>query len=70
MATITAIVDSSPFSGFGREEEVQIRRSRARHAGPNGVSFYAPGWRPMVFRDLEAAKAKLAKHPGFVRWEA
>lgn len=31
-------------------------------------TMYAPGWRPMAFRTLEAAKAKLASHPGFKGW--
>lgn len=31
-------------------------------------TMYAPGYRPMAFRSLEAAKAKLERHPGFVAW--
>jgi hypothetical protein len=60
-----------PFPTLGTEpHRVTITRSRARAAGDNGVTFYAPGWRPMVFRSLEAAERKLASHPGFVGWEA
>lgn len=33
-------------------------------------TMYAPGWRPMAFRTLEAARAKLERHPGFVGWDA
>jgi hypothetical protein len=67
---ITAIIDSSSVYTYVREEQVSITRSRARCAGPNGVQFYAPGWRPMVFRSMEAARAKMERHPGFIRWAA
>jgi len=40
-----------------------ITRQRA-----DRFTMYAPGYRPMAFRTLEAAKAKLERHPGFVRW--
>lgn len=49
-------------------ERVTIERSKARCAGPLGVTFYAPGWRRMVFRDLAMAQRKLESHPGFVEW--
>lgn len=62
---------ANPYSAYGHEpERVAITRSRARAAGPNGVQFYAPGWRPMVFRSMEAAERKLQSHPGFIGWEA
>lgn len=61
---------TNPWSAYGQEpERVRITRSRARAAGPDGVQFYAPGWRPMVFRSMEAAQRKLQSHPGFVGWE-
>jgi len=31
-------------------------------------TMHAPGFRPMAFRTLEAAKAKLERHPGFIGW--
>ena len=40
-----------------------ITRQRADH-----FTMYAPGWRPMAFRTMEAARAKLERHPGFVHW--
>lgn len=49
-------------------QQVRITRSRAACAGPEGVTFYAPTWRPMVFRTIEAAKAKMERHPGFQGW--
>lgn len=60
------------FSAYGsaEAEAVRITRSKARAAGPDGVQFYAPGWRPMVFRSMEAAERKIASHPGFCGWEA
>ncbi len=59
------------FSAYGQQAEpVRITRSKARAAGDNGVQFYAPGWRPMVFRTMEAAQRKLQSHPGFVAWVA
>lgn len=68
MKTRTAMV-SNPWSGYGyAPERVRITKSKARAAGPDGVQFYAPGWRPMVFRSMEAAERKLAAHPGFVQW--
>ena len=67
--TRTAIV-ADVFSAYGRREErVRITRSKARAAGPDGVQFYAPGWRPMCFRSMEAAVREIAAHPGFVAWE-
>jgi hypothetical protein len=70
MKTRTAIV-ADVFSSYGRREErVRITRSKARAAGPDGVQFYAPGWRPMCFRSMEAAVRKIEAHPGFVVWEA
>ncbi len=66
----TAII-SNVWSAYSSEpERVRISRSKASAAGPDGVQFCAPGWRPMVFRSMEAAKAKIERHPGFVRWEA
>lgn len=50
-------------------ETVTIIKSRAACAGAEGVTFYAPGWRPMVFRSVAAAKAKMERHPGFQGWE-
>jgi hypothetical protein len=59
------------YSAYGNEpERVRITRSKARAAGPTGVTFYAPGWRAMVFKSMEAAQRKLQSHPGFVAWEA
>lgn len=67
--TRTAIV-SNPYSAYGNTpERVRISRSKARAAGPEGVQFYAPGWRPMVFRSMEAAERKIERHPGFQGWE-
>jgi len=64
-----AIVDQNWCNAYGYSEtEVAITRSRARAAGENGVTFYAPGWRVMVFKSREAAEAKWERHPGFVRW--
>lgn len=51
-------------------ERVTIARSKAAAAGPNGVRFYAPGWRPMVCSSMDAAVRKLERHPGFMAWEA
>ena len=69
MKTRTAIV-SNPWSAYGNQpEEVRITRSKARAAGADGVQFSAPGWRPMVFRSMEAAQRKLQSHPGFISWE-
>lgn len=58
------------FSPYGPDapQAVAITRSRARAAGPDGVTFYAPGWRVMVFRSREAAERKLSSHPGFTAW--
>lgn len=65
----TAVV-TNPYSAYGNHpERVQISRSKARAAGADGVQFYAPGWRPMVFRSMDAAVRKLEAHPGFVAWE-
>jgi hypothetical protein len=62
---------SNPYSAYGQQpEQVTISRSKARAAGPDGVQFYAPGWRPMVFKSMDAAVRKIEAHPGFVRWEA
>lgn len=59
------------FSGYGPSEHpVRITRSKARAAGADGVQFYAPGWRPMCFRSMDAAVRKMESHPGFIRWEA
>lgn len=64
-----ATVDGSVFSSYGKPERVEIRKSKA--AGGRAVcAFYAPGWRAMHFANVEAAKAKMERHPGFVRWEA
>lgn len=61
---------TNPWTAYGRDEahEVRITRSKARAAGAEGVQFYAPGWRPMVFRSMEAAERKIERHPGFVAW--
>lgn len=71
MPTRTAMV-TNPWSAYASFREtptpVRIERSKARAAGPMGVTFYAPGWRRMVFRDLEVAQRKLESHPGFVEW--
>lgn len=55
---------------LSQPERVPVNKSRARAAGADGVSFYAPTWRPMVFRSLEGALAKLERHPGFMGWQA
>jgi len=61
----------NPWSAYGQEPtDVRITRSKARAAGPDGVQFYAPGWRPMVFRSMDAAVRKMERHPGFVEWVA
>lgn len=66
----TAIV-GNPWSSYGFDaRQVRISRSKARAAGADGVQFHAPGWRPMVFRSMEAAARKIEAHPGFVGWEA
>lgn len=68
MPTRTAIM-TNPWSAYGQEpERIRITRSKARAAGPEGVTFYAPGWRPMVFRSMEAAVRKIESHPGFQAW--
>lgn len=69
MQTRTAIV-TNPFDGYtpDKPHAVRISRSKARAAGADGVQFYAPGWRPMVFRSMEAAVAKIERHPGFSGW--
>jgi len=69
MAASRTAIMTNPWSGYGRQEErVRISRSKARAAGADGVQFYAPGWRPMVFRSMEAAQRKLQSHPGFIAW--
>ena len=65
----TAEVDSSAFSAYGKIERVSIGRSKASY-GRCTAQFYAPGWRPMAFTTIDAAKAKMERHPGFVRWVA
>jgi hypothetical protein len=68
--TRTATV-ADVYSGYGAtEHQVRITRSKARAAGADGVQFYAPGWRPMVFRSMEAAVRKMESHPGFSGWAA
>lgn len=61
-----AIVDGGMY-GHRDGERVEIRRSKARRCV---AQFYAPGWRPMAFISIEGAKAKLERHPGFIRWES
>lgn len=66
----TAIM-TNPWSAYGSTPQpVRVSRSKARCAGADGVQFYAPGWRPMVFRSMDAAVRKIESHPGFVAWEA
>ena len=48
--------------------EVPIHKSKASASGDAGAQHYAPGWRPMAFKSVDAAKAKLEKHPGFQGW--
>lgn len=71
MKTATALV-TNPFSSYASDrtepQQVRISRSKARAAGADGVQFYAPGWRPMCFRSMEAARAKIERHPGFQGW--
>lgn len=68
--TRTAII-RNVFSAYSSQpERVRISRSKARAAGADGVQFYAPGWRPMVCRSMDAAVRKIEAHPGFVAWEA
>lgn len=59
------------FSSYPTKEpkEVRISPSKARAAGERGVQFYAPGWRPMVFREMAHAESKMQKHPGFSHWK-
>ena len=45
--------------------QVPVIKSKARHCV---ASFYAPNWRPMAFRTVEQAVAKIARHPGFQGW--
>lgn len=64
----TAIV-ADTFSAYGpTPSRITISKSKARAAGPDGVQFYAPGWRPMVFRSMDAAVLKIQSHPGFQGW--
>lgn len=49
----------------GETEMVRIIKSKAIGCV---ASFYAPTWRPMAFRTVEAAKAKMERHPGFQGW--
>lgn len=69
MSKIMAVaeVDGGVFSAYGRMERVEVRPSKAGY-GRCKAQFYAPGWRPMAFTSVEAARAKLERHPGFVRW--
>ena len=46
-------------------ETVRIIKSKA--AGCT-TSFYAPTWRPMAFRTIEGAVAKMQRHPQFAAW--
>lgn len=65
----TAMIDGSVYSHYGKPEPVQIRKSSAAH-GRATCAFYAPGWRAMHFTTIEAAMAKMEKHPGFIAWVA
>jgi hypothetical protein len=69
MRTRTAKV-TNPWTAYGKDvqHEVRISPSKARAVTPMGVTFHAPGWRPMVFRTMEQAERKLESHPGFVEW--
>lgn len=67
--TRTAIM-TNPWSGYRSEERVRITKSKARAAGADGVTFWAPGWRSMAFRSMDAAVRKIEAHPGFIAWEA
>jgi hypothetical protein len=68
---MTKPVATAIVQGYHVEPEaVVIVKSRAACAGAEGVTFYAPTWRPLVFRSIESAKAKMERHPGFVRWAA
>lgn len=49
-------------------QSVPITKSKAKAVG-NGFGHVAPGWRPMVHKDLGSAMSKLERHPGFVGWE-
>lgn len=63
----TAIVNGAVYGHGDVEERVVIRTCTSRRE--NCVAqFYAPGWRAMAFRTVEAARAKIERHPGFVRW--
>lgn len=64
-----AEIDGSAFSAYGKVEQVQVRKSSACR-GRAIAAFYAPGWRPLAFTSIEVAKAKMERHPGFVRWVA
>lgn len=66
---VTATIDSGVFSCYGKIEQVEIRRSKAAY-GHCVAQFYAPGWRPMAFKTIEAARAKMERHPGFQGWVA
>lgn len=62
----SAQIDGSHYGHRG-VETVEIRRSKAIGCV---AQFYAPGWRPMAFRTVEAAKAKMERHPGFAGYIA
>lgn len=49
-------------------QAVPITKSKAKAVG-NGFGHVAPGWRPMVHKDLGSAMAKLESHPGFSGWD-
>jgi hypothetical protein len=59
----TAIIDQA-FFGYGGEARTPITRKGAQY------SFQADGWRSMAFPTIDAAKAKMASHPGFKGWAA
>jgi hypothetical protein len=61
--TIKATAEVNYLTGDPRPYDTLIKRQSAGR-----FTMYAPGWRPMAFKTLEAAKAKLERHPGFVAW--
>jgi hypothetical protein len=65
MSRIVATAECNYLTGQPWPEATTITRQRA-----DRFTMYAPGWRPMAFSSLDAAKAKLQRHPGFVAWRA
>lgn len=66
MARPYAVAIIKPITAYGDAPiHTSIIKSKARDCV---ASFYAPNWRPMAFRTVEQAIAKIARHPGFMGW--